>query len=119
MKKLNDPQNTISDKIKLHHFHDTGRGVHAQAYIHMNEEVLLIRNLITPMVAVESDKELVNMLDNSSGAKIDTQDLMTMWLISQSEKESAFSGYISLLPKTSTCPLAVHHTGQFVFIRSF
>ena len=82
IKKLDNPDNMVSDKIGLKQFANTGRGVVAKRDININETVLQIRNLITPLVATETDSELVEVLDNSPDASIDIQDLMTLWMIS-------------------------------------
>ena len=82
IKKLDNPDNMVSDKIGLKRFANTGRGVVAKRDININETILQIRNLITPLVATETDSELVEVLDNSPDASIDIQDLMTLWMIS-------------------------------------
>ena len=82
IKKLDNPDNMVSDKIGLKQFANTGRGVVAKSDININETILQIRNLITPLVATETDSELVEVLDNSPDASIDIQDLMTLWMIS-------------------------------------
>ena len=82
----------MSDKIGLKRFANTGRGVVAKTDINMNETILQIHNLITPLIATESDSELVDMLENSPDSSIDIQDLMTLWMISLGS-ESPLSSY--------------------------
>ena len=116
-KNLDSPVNIVSDKIGLKRFANTGRGVVAKTDINMNETILQIHNLITPLIAAESDSELVDMLENSPDSSIDIQDLMTLWMISQSEKDSVYKGYIKSLPQTSTCPLAVYQAGAEILAK--
>ena len=75
--------------------------------------IFLKRTLIRIIVAIESDPELVSMLEGSPGARLDIQNLMTLWLMHQIEVKSPFEGYLKSLPKSSTCPLAVHYSGNF------
>ena len=91
-KNLDSPVNIVSDKIGLKRFANTGRGVVAKTDINMNETILQIHNLITPLIATESDSELVDMLENSPDSSIDIQDLMTLWMISLGS-ESPLSSY--------------------------
>ena len=91
-KNLDSPVNIVSDKIGLKRFANTGRGVVAKTDINMNETILQIHNLITPLIAAESDSELVDMLENSPDSSIDIQDLMTLWMISLGS-ESPLSSY--------------------------
>ena len=131
---LNDPSNHVSDKVGIFNFAETGRGVGAKNDIYAKEEILFVRGLITPLakcqrcpspdlnfdaltriiVAIESDPELVSMLEGSPGARLDIQNLMTLWLMHQIEVKSPFEGYLKSLPKSSTCPLAVHYSGNFL-----
>ena len=45
IKKLDNPDNMVSDKIGLKRFANTGRGVVAKRDININETILQIRNL--------------------------------------------------------------------------
>ena len=91
-KNLDSPVNIVSDKIGLKRFANTGRGVVAKTDINMNETILQIHNLITPLIATQSDSDLVDMLENSPDSSIDIQDLMTLWMISLGS-ESPLSSY--------------------------
>ena len=93
IKKLDNPDNMVSDKIGLKQFAGTGRGVVAKRDININETILQIRNLITPLVATETDSELVEVLDNSPDASIDIQDLMTLWMISLGRQFINFANF--------------------------
>ena len=93
IKKLDNPDNMVSDKIGLKRFANTGRGVVAKHDININGTILQIRNLITPLVATETDSELVEVLDNSPDASIDIQDLMTLWMISLGRQFINFANF--------------------------
>ena len=96
-KNLDSPVNIVSDKIGLKRFANTGRGVVAKTDINMNETILQIHNLITPLIATESDSELVDMLENSPDSSIDIQDLMTLWMISLGSESPLSSSRYFLL----------------------
>lgn len=101
----------VSDAITIGTFKATGRGVKATRDIRKGEIIMTVRDVITARFIIEECLDVRFMLDTMRfGPKIDVQDLMVLWVLTEEEKgrTSKYYGYINSLPLRSTSPYAVH-----------
>jgi len=89
----------------------TGRGLKATRDIRKGEIIMTVKDVITARYIIEECLDVRFMLDTMRfGPKIDVQDMMILWVLTEEEKgkQSKYWGYINSLPRKSTSPYAVH-----------